>query len=116
MIPGAWRSALVSVFPYRFHPDKVGHVLGFCAMAFCLTRARLPQLTFWWILLVALVLGSVTEALQFVAKDRTPSLIDVLLDVSGALLGNMAGLAVTRLAQVKSSGARRVFPFTRTDY
>lgn len=84
-MPGAWRSGIEHRVTALSGLSSWAHVVLFAAMALVL---RLRPLA--WpavrVLLWALALALLTEGLQFFAIDRYPRLLDVVIDMAGALL------------------------------
>ena len=67
----------------------------------------LPALDRWWrVVLVALLISTAVELLQLAVPDRSADIDDVIVNVSGALLG-YAILNVTRLIAPRGLGNRR---------
>ncbi|MEO6321246.1 MAG: VanZ family protein [Polaromonas sp.] len=96
-MPGAWRSGVEHRMHAPFALSSLAHFVVFSAMALVLA-GRPISWPAWRVLLATLALGLLTEGLQFFAIDRHPRLIDVGIDMSGALLA---------LAFVKSRAVRR---------
>lgn len=87
LMPGPAKQSLLSHFSPGLHLDKLGHALGFFAMAFFASRSRIPRARPWHLVLFAAGLGSLTELCQNFIPGRTPLVTDVLIDVCGALAG-----------------------------
>jgi hypothetical protein len=94
LMPGSYKWAILHRFPNGLHLDKVGHVLGFAAIAFVLIRSGL---VYWFgTVLLALCLALVSEGLQFFVGGRVPLLFDVAIDLAGAGAGMAAALSLKR--------------------
>jgi len=85
------------------HEDKLLHLGAFAVMACLFARAlkgsapALPSGTLKWITIVFVCLfGLGEEAYQFLIPTRTPSLLDLAADFSGALLGTWVYLDIFR--------------------
>ena len=68
----------------------------FAAFSVCLCVAR-RDIAWPVVLGAALLVGCATEALQFLAIDRTPSVLDVAVDVVGAWAGFVAARSLARM-------------------
>jgi glycopeptide antibiotics resistance protein len=101
MLPGAWKLAIESsLFPRRFPASALGHFLLFALVGVCLSRAPF-SLRLISMMGVALLAALTTEALQHFVVGRHPRLMDVGIDLLGALSG--AGLVARyRSGQKKS--------------
>lgn len=90
LMPGALRNAIESRMNASPFFSSASHFFLFLGIALI---ARMRPLAFGvtHIALAALALGLLSEALQFFAIDRHPRLIDVAIDLMGALAG--VGLA-----------------------
>jgi VanZ family protein len=84
-MPGAWRNEAVQILHAPSSVSSWAHFVLFFGIALVLLVRPLA-----WpaqrVLLAALALGLLTEGLQFFAIDRHPRLIDVGIDMAGALL------------------------------
>lgn len=99
LMPVGPKNELLSPFPAYLHMDKVGHFLGFALLGGALhltgrVRARFA-------LAGVLLVGALTEALQFLADGRAGRVRDVLIDTTGGALGIavavvLLGLRATR--------------------
>ncbi|MDD2923920.1 VanZ family protein [Rhodoferax sp.] len=85
-MPGAWRHAVESSLHGPQGLSSWAHAITFALMAWL---ARVPPLAWPWrrVLLLALALALLTEGLQFLAMERHPRWIDVVIDMAGALGG-----------------------------
>lgn len=83
LMPGAWRAEVAGLFPPDIPVLKIGHLVAFAGLAFLLVR----QWQWQHVAALGLVFAGATEALQFFAVDRNPSLADVGIDMAGVLLG-----------------------------
>ena len=94
-MPGAWRSGVIDALHAPSILSSLAHLVLFAGMA-AVAAARPLQWSVLRILVVALALALLTEGLQFFALDRHPRLLDVGIDMTGALLGVgfMKGLAL----------------------
>ena len=84
-MPNAWRDGVEHSLNAPFPLSSWAHFAVFCGMSLLLLMRPLACPT-RWVLLLALVLALLTEALQFFAVDRHPRLRDVGIDMAGALL------------------------------
>lgn len=76
------------------HADKLVHAGMFAVLGGLATsawRGRLWRVRWWWTLLV---LGAVTEGLQFWVPGRSPNVGDVVADAVGLLLGAALSLVL----------------------
>ena len=84
-MPNAWRSGVEQSLHVPFSLSSWAHFVVFCGMSLLLMmrplacRAR-------WVILLALTLALLTEALQFFAIDRHPRLLDIGIDMAGTSL------------------------------
>ena len=84
-MPNAWRSGVEQSLHVPFSLSSRAHFVVFCGMSLLLMmrplacRAR-------WVILLALTLALLTEALQFFAIDRHPRLLDIGIDMAGTSL------------------------------
>ena len=85
-MPGAWRSGVMASLHAPSVLSSLAHLVLFAGMA-AVAAAPPLQWSVRRIVLAALVIAVLTEALQFVALDRHPRLRDVGIDMAGALLG-----------------------------
>ncbi len=96
-MPGAWRDEAFRVSRMPWQLTKVAHFVIFAAMA-CVAHMpplRMPMLR---VALAALALALLTEGLQFLAANRSPSWMDVGIDLAGAGVGVVLAL-LSRYAQ-----------------
>ena len=95
-MPGAWRAGIVENLNAPSLVSPLAHfVLFFCMAAQAIAQ---PISWPWWrVLLAALGLALLTEALQFFAIDRHPRLLDLGIDLGGTLTGMLLALLVTKL-------------------
>ncbi len=85
-MPGATRAALEAGLHSPWSLSSWAHFMLFGSMA--AVAYAWPMAWSWHrVLLAALCLVLVSEALQFFAVDRHPRWLDVGIDISGALLG-----------------------------
>lgn len=85
-MPNAWRSGIEQQVHAPFPLSSWAHFAvfgGLAVVAFVKPLAR-PA---WQVLLMALALALLSEGLQFFAVDRHPRLIDVGIDMAGAVTG-----------------------------
>jgi VanZ family protein len=82
---------------------KLGHLLGFAGLGVFAAAQRQRRVA--WALRLA-VLAPATEVLQSLRLDRTGSFLDILIDLSGLLLGFAfaRGLARLRRARIPDPG------------
>ena len=89
-IPGAWRSTAEHSVQAPFPLSSLAHLVLFTGIALLLSMRPIV-----WpparVVLMALALALLTEGLQFFAVDRHPRLMDVGIDMTGALLGLICG-------------------------
>lgn len=89
-IPDAWRSAAEHSVQAPFPLSSLGHLGIFTGISLVLSMRPIT-----WpaarVVLMALGLALLTEGLQFFAVDRHPRLMDVGIDMTGALLGLVCG-------------------------
>jgi hypothetical protein len=89
-MPGAWRNAAERSVHAPFPLSSWAHLALFTGIALVLSMRPIA-----WpaarVVLMALGLALLTEGLQFFAVDRHPRLIDVGIDMTGALLGLVWG-------------------------
>ena len=84
-MPNAWRNGVEQSLHVPFSLSSWAHFVVFCGMSLLLMMRPLAY-TARRVILLALVLALMTEALQFFAVDRHPRLIDVGIDMAGTLL------------------------------
>lgn len=94
-MPGAWRSAAEHSVHAPFPLSSWGHLVLFTGIALVLSMRPIAWLAAR-VVLLALGLALLTEGLQFFAVDRHPRLIDVGIDMTGALLGLVCGRRLAR--------------------
>lgn len=114
---------VITLAPFRFHiPDTyalrytgkpldvVANVLLFLPLGFLypLTRPARDEPTPFRVLLLGLILSGGIETIQLFEHDRVASLIDVLTNGSGALLGALAVRATTRRVRVSARHVGRL--------
>ena len=87
LISGPTKHWLLGAFPSYLHVDKLGHVLGFMALAFAFLRSRFARWGPWHVLAFSLALGVVSEVCQRFVPGRTSKAGDVLIDLLGACVG-----------------------------
>lgn len=98
LMPGYMRDAMQdSLVPPAVPLSAMGHILCFFLMAGAI-RVSALRLKNWQIAMAAVMLGALTEGMQHFAVERHPRLLDVVYDLSGALLG----LFVIRLADKRT--------------
>ena len=83
-MPGAWRSAAESSLHAPFPVSSLAHFVLFAAMAGLLAWRPLAWPA-WRVMVWALALALLTEALQFFALDRHPRWLDVIIDLAGTV-------------------------------
>lgn len=84
-MPNAWRNGVEQSLHIPFSLSSWAHFAVFCGMSLLLMMRPLAY-TARRVILLALVLALMTEALQFFAVDRHPRLLDVGIDMAGTLL------------------------------
>ncbi|WP_198026772.1 VanZ family protein [Polaromonas glacialis] len=87
-MPNAWRNGVEQSLHVPFSLSSWAHFVVFCGMSLLLMMRPLAY-TARRVILLALVLALMTEALQFFAVDRHPRLIDMGIDMAGTLLAVM---------------------------
>jgi VanZ family protein len=89
-MPGAWRNAAERSVHAPFPLSSWAHLALFMGIALVLSMRPIT-----WpvsrVILMTLGLALLTEGLQFFAIDRHPRLVDVGIDMTGALLGLVCG-------------------------
>lgn len=80
---------------------KCGHLTEYAILAALLCRA-LPQFSAWLAFAIAALYAALDEFHQSFVSSRTESSWDVLIDCSGALIGVLLFLAVSRRRNRKS--------------
>ena len=84
-MPNAWRSGVEQTLHVPFSLSSWAHFVVFFGMSLLLMMHPLAY-TAKRVILLALVLALLTEALQFFAIDRHPRLVDVGIDMAGTVL------------------------------
>ncbi|MDB5885725.1 MAG: hypothetical protein JWR74_1896 [Polaromonas sp.] len=84
-MPNAWRSGVEQSLHVPFSLSSWAHLAVFFSMSLLLLIRPLARPA-WWVMLLALTLAVLTEALQFYAVDRHPRLRDIGIDMAGTLL------------------------------
>jgi len=84
-MPNAWRNGVEQSLHVPFSLSSWAHFAVFCGMSMLLLMRPLAY-TARRVILLALVLALLTEALQFFAADRHPRLRDVGIDMAGTML------------------------------
>lgn len=100
-MPGFWRAGLVASLHAPGSISSWSHFVLFVVMA----ALALPRPFGWpWtrVVLCALVLALVSEGLQFFAMERH-HLLDVGIDILGALAGMLLAMLVSRIKPVLTS-------------
>lgn len=96
LMPGPWRDAVESrLFSSHFPFSSLAHFVLFALITFsaCVPPlAKRPGRVLWF----ALGLAIVSEGLQHFAVARHPRLLDVVIDMTGGLLGVVLALALKR--------------------
>lgn len=85
-MPGAMRAALEAGLHSPWGLSSWAHFGMFAGMA-AVAYARPTAWPWHRVLLVALCLALISEALQFFATDRHPRWLDVGIDMAGAVVG-----------------------------
>lgn len=95
LMPVGPKNELLSPFPAWLHLDKVGHFLGFALLGAALRlTGRIGAVAAFG---AAMLLGALTEALQFLADGRIGRVADVMIDAAGAALGVALVMVLLRL-------------------
>jgi len=98
-MPNAWRNGVEQSLHVPFSLSSWGHfVIFFGASLLLLIRPLALQAR--QVMLLALTLALLTEALQFFAVDRHPRLRDIGIDMAGALLATTIMTLREKWAQV----------------
>ena len=97
-MPNAWRNGVENSLSAPFPLSSWAHFAVFFSMSLVLLMRPLAC-PVRWVLPLALALALLTEGLQFFAVDRHPRLVDVGIDMAGAML------ALTVMAVRKQWGA-----------
>ena len=84
-MPNAWRNGVEQSLHVPFSLSSWAHFVVFCGMSLLLIMRPLACPA-RWVILLALTLALLTEALQFFAIDRHPRLLDIGIDMAGTLL------------------------------
>jgi VanZ family protein len=89
-MPNSWRNGIQASLHAPSALSSWAHFVVFASMALLLSIRPLS-----WpvgkVLLLTFTLACTTEGLQFFALDRHPRLIDVAIDMAGALAGLLLG-------------------------
>ncbi|NDP61882.1 VanZ family protein [Polaromonas sp.] len=104
-MPNAWRNGVEHSLNVPFSLSSWAHFVVFCGMSLLLMMRPLACPA-RWVLLLALTLALLTEALQFLAVDRHPRLLDVGIDMAGAILGVAVMVVCRRWADSACPSAR----------
>ena len=89
-MPGAWRSAAEHGLHAPFPLSSLAHLVLFSGIALVLSMRPIARPA-GRVVLLTLGLALLSEGLQFFAVDRHPRLMDVGIDMTGALLGLVCG-------------------------
>lgn len=100
-MPSAWRTGIEASLHAPFGLSSWAHFVLFAGMA---VVAFARPLVWPWprVLLAALALALATEGLQFFALDRHPRMLDVVIDLAGALAGVALVMVVGRFKKVRN--------------
>lgn len=104
-MPSAWRSGVEQTLHAPFSLSSWAHFVAFFGMSLLLLMRPLACRV-RWVVLLALVLALLTEALQFFAIDRHPRLRDIGIDMAGTLLAVAIMALRGRWAGVTRQGRR----------
>ena len=78
----------------RFGPEKVGHFVVFgtlgIAVANALTTSGLRHHRFWWTFVLCAIYAVTDELHQAFVPFRTPTVLDLVIDIAGATTGYLA--------------------------
>ncbi len=109
-----WRDNGITAFAYVRAPlpyywtgfDVITNILAYVPLGILLVFALFPLLRGFWAMLVALSLGGLlslsVEALQTFLPSRVSSNLDLMTNFSGACIGAVLGVALTRFFLVES--------------
>jgi len=101
-MPNAWRNGVEQSLHVHFSLSSWAHFAVFCGMSLLLLMRPLAC-PVRWVMLLALVLALLTEALQFFAVDRHPRMQDVGIDMAGTLLAWIIMALHNRWASISRS-------------
>ena len=104
-MPNAWRNGVEHSLNVPFSLSSWAHFVVFCGMSLLLLMRPLAC-PVRWVLLLALTLALLTEALQYFAVDRHPRLLDVGIDLAGAFLAVAIMVVCRRWVGSARSSAR----------
>ena len=104
-MPNAWRNGVEQSLHVPFSLSSWAHFAVFCSLSLLLLMRPLAC-SARRVLLLALALALLSEALQFFAADRHPRLRDVGIDMAGALLAVVIMALQSRWAGVSRPGRR----------
>jgi VanZ family protein len=101
LMPGNVKAEIESHFWHALSWSALAHLILFAAIASVPVYGS-GQAGAWRALLLAMVLAVTTESLQSLVPGRHPMLRDVLIDLTGALMGlALRGLWVARARQLQ---------------
>ncbi|MFC5498377.1 hypothetical protein ACFPOE_12605 [Caenimonas terrae] len=103
LMPNPWKMAVMDRWHGPIDMSLAAHLLMFALTAFSITHAVTTPRA-WKILGSALALSVATEALQFFAIERHPSLQGVVTEMTGAFFGWGLAAVHLRLARRWRSG------------
>ena len=98
LMPNPWKVAVMNEWRGPIDLSITAHILLFAGTAFSLTHAFATPRA-WKVLGSAFALSALTEALQFFAIERHPSLQGVAMDMTGAICGWALAMVHLRLAR-----------------
>ncbi|MES2535329.1 MAG: VanZ family protein [Pseudomonadota bacterium] len=92
---------LLAPFPhYRTMFDLVTNVVAYIPLGILLVFSLYPRIQRWWAIVVAIIAGALVsgtmEAVQTFLPRRVPSNLDLITNISGVMLGALAGVLLTR--------------------
>jgi len=103
-MPNVWRNGVEQSLHAPSSLSSWAHFAVFCSMSLLLLMRPLAC-SARRVMLLALALAMLTEALQFFAVDRHPRLRDVGIDMAGTLLALVIMALQNRWARVSRPGS-----------
>ena len=94
-IMSLWPADDLLRFGARYVNDKVGHFIGYMALAWLLSQGW-PRLPAWLVWLIAFVCGAAIEVAQSFAATRSFDWWDMVANGAGALVGVLLAVPLWR--------------------